>query len=300
MFSQDIGKDGLKGARQEGQAGVGNAADKATVSKGKMSTSCGRKRPRSWPSSRDAVKDSRNPFSGYKLLSTTPPRPGSPKARAHGKRGMAEMCGGVSHEGSGLCILESVGRDDDFAVAHKPRSARGNTDASPVGDGSVSSPVLLGLSSAEEEEDDALVDGAGGAGAGANETGVVEGAEPSASRVCGGELGGDGRGDVDSLSAPCAGEHVSSGSDALAEQEEEEAEVEEEVRNARRLLFLVSRNTGRVHVYEEHRQGAGDDTDAVDENVDDEDTRPRHCRLSLVYKCRLEYEHRGSGYAALP
>lgn len=56
--------------------------------------------------------------------------------------------------------------------------------------------------------------------------------------------------------------------------------MEEE--EARRLLFLVSANTGRVHVY---KQAAGD-LGGLDDSVDEEQGRPQHCRcVSYSSRC---------------
>lgn len=67
------------------------------------------------------------------------------------------------------------------------------------------------------------------------------------------------------------------------ESEEGEGNVEDEVEwdilLASKLSFLVSGNTGRVHVYQEQ----GDDGDGLDDSFGEEDRRPLHCRFEPFF-----------------
>lgn len=50
-----------------------------------------------------------------------------------------------------------------------------------------------------------------------------------------------------------------------------------EEEEARRLFFLVSANTGRVHVYKQAEGDAG----GLDDSFDEEQGRPQHCRCAV-------------------
>lgn len=237
-----------------------------------------RKRPRSSPGSADAATGSGNPFSTYGHYSRPPPP--SPSSRLGVGVGSPAPASGVDlsqeeeEEGEGVTSMNAL-------TPAASRNARG-TPETPLqgGYGSVSSPVLLVDLSQEDEG------GGEGAAKSDNVTGLTQELHGSQSRpeaLAGTATKEDGDAPSLTLSADCR----SSGGDvfdsergkSLAEGGQQDREAEEQSL-ASKLFFLVSGNTGRVHVYkkEEREEGGGSGLFDCGFDEEEEDTKPLHCR----------------------
>lgn len=201
------------------------------------------------------------------------------------------------------------GRVEDRGAAsnHPAATVASVLSSSPPGGGcgSVSSPVLLVDLSQEEGDDDKYLSPSGAlAGSGSVMEMDLGESQPGGGALRGGTssnitvaknkqkkklddgapagvlLSRSGGSGVGVLSAELGGGQACKGSG------DGEVEGEEELL-ASRLCFLVSTNSGRVHVYkkEELKEepgggwGGDDDGDAFD---DEEDRKPQHCRLGLA------------------
>lgn len=235
------------------------------------------KRPRSSPESSDAATGSRNPFATYGHFSRPPPP--SPSSRLGVNVGLPA---------SGVDLSQDGGEDTACAAVTPAfsRTARGTPETSSRGrDGSVSSPALLvDLSQADEEGEDAeKLENVHG------ESEELRDSPPRPEALTGtATRGGDDspslmlsstrRSSVDGIADS---EHAKS----VAKGGREDQEAEEQLL-ASKLFFVVSCNTGRVHVYKKEEQE--DDSSGFDYGFDDEEeTKPRHCRSD---GCRFGYE----------
>lgn len=239
-----------------------------------------RKRPR--PSPRSDGKSPFNPFKAFRHPCLPPPAPGAPgstRPRAYEGGNAGGSSGGVSDEGDGIGALEGLDDDDDFVspVKRMPREMRGASRSS-LGEGRcVSSPVLLVDSSSGEEEADAE-DGSSG---GANPSGPspTQRSESIHFRLPRGASGGhEIEGAVDRASS----RNDTSVRVGRSTEEDQNSQIAEDkdTLHARKLSFLVSVNTGRVHVYRD--SDVEDHGDEVSGNSDDEDRLPQHCRYVPV------------------
>lgn len=240
-----------------------------------------RKRARSSPESGDAATGSRNPFTAYGHYSRPPPP--SPSSRL----GLA-----VGSLASDVDLSQDGAEDDaaPTAVTSAPRrTARDTPETSPRGgDGSVSSPVsLVDLSQADEGDGD-------GPDKPENVPGASEELRDSPSRpealaseaLTPEALAGAGtREDDDAPSPVLLPERGSTGGGAFdSEHGTSVVEGKRHDRGAEQLLasklfFLVSGNTGRVHVYKKEEDEENDGS-GFDYGLDgEEDAEPRHCRL---------------------
>lgn len=80
--------------------------------------------------------------------------------------------------------------------------------------------------------------------------------------------------------SPRVGGSSAFGTGVVEEEQRVKDDKDEEL--ARRLLFLVSHNTGRIHVYEERETDAG----GLDDDFEEEN-KPRHCRWDKANKSAL-------------
>lgn len=287
---------GLESQRRKGAARTANKGaplkDSGVAEKAALATPIRRKRPRPSPGSGSAKRGSPNPFSCFRRPSLSPlilPPP-SPSRATVGRtlQGVAEsaglstserlsVSGKASGEGHNIDLAEDADDDDDVAITPTCRRVRGAPDSSQGGDGSVSSPVLLGLSS--EDEHESGVDQAA-------DTTFTQ--EVSHREVLGGVVE-DTQPRGTPLSQEASGEDEEDRNNRGSQKEYGDAhgrqgggeDVDTDQQLASTLLFLVSPNTGRVHVYRgEEVEIDGDD---FEESLDIEERRPRHCRL-VVHK----------------
>lgn len=224
------------------------------------------------------------PKSGGKLRgSPTTPKQGDGGGRAwsSGRKSVYDM------------MQEDSDDDIDFTAIRKSGGrVRGPTERSKQGGGGVSSPyTLVDLSNIEDDEPSAV-----GAKKGREpaEQSFLDGFSmtpseaPLSRESCGG--GDTLRGDDKPSSPPFSlswgrdqsGKSETEGEERGEKEDEEEGRVDKQdeeggdILLASKLSFLVSVNTGRVHVYQEQdddRDGFG-----VDDSFE-EDRRPLHCRL---------------------
>ena len=256
-----------------------------------------RKRPRPSPGSADATKGRRNPVIAYRL-----PSP-SPRSSRASRNGTNERCAKSSRRESVFDTPEYNDEDIDFTALRKSGGrVRGSPKMPKQGDGGVSSPyTLVDLSGIEDGESTGVGTEEGGEPAkqGLLESFSMVPSEASLSQSCGQSRGGGDtfRGDDKTLSPSfspgCDRGHLSERGDEEEEQgENEDAEGREidsqnqegtEILLANKLSFLVSSNTGRVHVYQEQ----DNDGDCLDDFFEEEDRRPLHCRLVVSTLARL-------------
>lgn len=258
-----------------------------------------RKRPRSLPGSDDAVNDFINPFIAYS-------RQPSPLQQAQiTRRNMRQRedieksaFGGVLYETDGVDISEN-GEEGSGCIAQTPFNARGDPEASQGIYGSILSPLLVDLRSAEEEIS------SNGAVAEREDLCEVETlgvVEPELPRLFQDTpaRGMEGRADALALypvlspghgsdsenvkkrGGNCEGEE--NGPDTGGHMERDNNELS----FASKLFFLVSLNTGRVHVYKE--KGKGDDVDDFGDTLGEEEKTLQHCR-SIVCTVRIQEYH---------
>lgn len=250
-----------------------------------------RKRPRSSPGSARATKDRLNPFTAYRLPSP-PPRSSS---QSHGNS-VSERCVKSSRRESVFDLQEDSNDDDDIDFSATRKSgdtARGPIKTPKPGDGGVSSPyTLVDLSGIEYDDESSGVsteEGGELAEQGLLEEFSTAPSEAPLSQALSG--GGDTlRGDDKTMSPPFSPgcDRDQSSKSGVEEEEQGEKEGEEgreinkqdeegkEILLASKLSFLVSGNTGRVHVYQEQDD---DDGDGLDDSFEEEYRMPLHCRL---------------------
>lgn len=206
------------------------------------------------------------------------------------KPGVKEISAGVSIGGG---IVEEGDDYDDFvlsgaveAAAAAGRVRRGTPQASQEGDrrGSPSAP-LVDLSELDGDDDDGDEEEMPSARGGSAATRLEEKTEPRR-KFCPSQesLGGRGaRGGVD-VASPASSSRRDKAVDEIGKVGETAGRVreEEEEEAARTLLFLVSANTGRVHVYRQAR-GGGDADGLDDDSFDEDERRPQHCRWVGVW-----------------
>lgn len=251
-----------------------------------------RKRPRSSPRSGDASTDSGNPFKTYGHYSRPPPP--SPSSRLG-------VDVGSPTPASGVHLSQGAGEDVASMIASTPATNRSTARGTPEtpsqgGDGNVASPVLLVDLSQEDE-------GSGeGAGKPENVSRLTEELHGSQSRpeaLAGAAAREDDDAPSITWSADCrsSGDNVfdlEHGKSVTEGGQQMDREAEEQLL-ASKLFFLVSSNTGRVHVYkkEEEREEGGGSGLSDDGFDDEEETKPQHARLVslggvLCYAHRVE------------
>ncbi|CAM9157600.1 unnamed protein product, partial [Laminaria digitata] len=252
-----------------------------------------RKRPRSSPGSAGATEDRLNPFTAYRLPSP-PPRSSS---QSHGNS-VSERCVKSSRRESVFDLQEDSNDDDDIDFSATRKSggtARGPIKTPKPGDGGVSSPyTLVDLSGIEYDDESSGVSTEEGGDLA--EQGLLEefSTAPSEAPLSQASSGGGDtlRGDDRTMSPPFSSgcDRDQSSKSGVEQEEQGEKEGEEgkeidkqdeegkEILLASKLSFLVSGNTGRVHVYQEQDD---DDGDGLDDSFEEEYRMPLHCRCNF-------------------
>ena len=222
-----------------------SAASSAVATLKSLWTPVSRKRPRPSPNSDDATGRSRNPFRPFRhpAFSPSPILPRDKQDRQHDEKTREDE----------MDLTGTLG-----TLGTPRRGIEGGPctpKASQNGDGSAFSPLLL-VDAASASEQGSDVDLTPGGGAGEVHVDQV---------TAGASLSEEGRdeGDV---------KFCLDSSKSRVRSERHEME------KAKKLLFLVSPNTGRVHVFEDC---TGDDGESEDDDLD-EGEKPRHCRCGVA------------------
>lgn len=286
--------------RDRGEEGAKTAAGAKVARKEKQRVSqnrATRKRPRSSPGSANDAKGRKNPFTAYRLPS---PPPSQSSSKSHD--GADQQGAKGSRRWSAFDVPEDSDNDIDFTAIRKSGGrVRGPPETPKEGDGVVSSPyALVDLSGIEDDEPSGVAAEEGGKPV---EQGLLEtfsrapSEAPLSQEPFGGgdTLGGDAKTPSPSFSPGCDRDQSRKNRTEEEEHGEKEDEEEREIEKqdekgryillASKLSFLVSGNTGRVHVYQE--QDHGGDGFGLDGSFEQEDRRPLHCRLVVSTMSRL-------------